>query len=397
MKRMKIILLVFGLFSSDLVAKTKEEPTTFLMRPELLIENKEKIKNQDPDLTEALADVINLANATLKKGPYSVTYKRNIPPSGDKHDYLSVGPYWWPDTTKADGLPYIRRDGVVNPDRYVIGDADNLKSLISDVQLLAVTYFYTNEEKYAEHAAMLLRTWFIDNETRMNPNLNYGQAIPGITEGRGIGLIDTRGMVPMLDAIQLLKTSTSWTVEDDNKLKGWFKQFIHWMKNSPIGKVEEDEHNNHGTYYDYQIIGYALYVGDRDLAKKTIEQSTVNRIKSQFDVDGRQPHELARTLSWGYSLMNLSGFFGIARLAENVGIDLWNYQTDDKKNIKKAYEWLESYAYSDKEWRFKQIHEMDRSSFDPLYIIGSKVYGKSPVALKRKYNLSNLFNLTGSL
>ena len=50
---------------------------------------------------------------SLSDGPWSVMDKQHVPPSGDKHDYMSLGPYWWPDPDKPDGLPYIRRDGEV--------------------------------------------------------------------------------------------------------------------------------------------------------------------------------------------------------------------------------------------------------------------------------------------
>ena len=36
--------------------------------------------------------------------------KKLVAPSGDKHDYISVGTYWWPNPDTSDGLPYIRRD-----------------------------------------------------------------------------------------------------------------------------------------------------------------------------------------------------------------------------------------------------------------------------------------------
>ncbi len=118
---------------------------------------------------------------------------------------MSIGPYWWPDPAKPDGLPYIRRDGEVNPERQAIKDVDYLKNLNADVSVLGLAYYLTGEEKYARHAADLLRVWFLNKETRMNPNLNYGQAIPGKTEGRGIGIIDTKGLVNLIDGVQLLK------------------------------------------------------------------------------------------------------------------------------------------------------------------------------------------------
>ena len=55
---------------------------------------------------------------------------------------------------------------------------------------LAAAYKITGERKYADHAAAHLRAWFIDEATRMNPNLQYAQAIQGRFTGRGTGIIE---------------------------------------------------------------------------------------------------------------------------------------------------------------------------------------------------------------
>lgn len=42
--------------------------------------------------------------------------KTLVAASGNKHDYYSFPPYWWPNPDTQDGLPYIRKDGQTNPD-----------------------------------------------------------------------------------------------------------------------------------------------------------------------------------------------------------------------------------------------------------------------------------------
>lgn len=357
--------LTIAIICSVLGCSQTAMPPTFLVEPATLVANKQKIKSGDQLLTEALAGLKAEADKALSEGPYSATYKTKLPPSGDKHDYMSVGPYWWPDTTKPDGLPYIRRDGETNPERFSIKDAEYFKDLCRNVRLLAVMHYFTGEDQYATKAVELLRVWFLDEATRMNPNLNYGQAIPGITEGRGIGLIDTRASAYLIDGIQLLQACERLSAAEYDGLQDWFRQFLDWMTTSPVGLDEADEHNNHGTYYDVQTVAMALFTGQKERASQMLEQQTKSRIESQVAEDGSQPHELARTLSWGYSLMNLSGFFELAQLAENVDMDLWNYTSPGGKSIKKAYLWLLPYA-SGKPWEYKQIKPADKSGFVTL-------------------------------
>ncbi|CCH51534.1 hypothetical protein BN8_00463 [Fibrisoma limi BUZ 3] len=378
-------------------AQSGQAPATFLLDGTVLKANKEKIQRGDQALVAARQSLLATADQILTKPTHSVVEKSKTPPSGDKHDYMSVGPYWWPDPTKPNGLPYIRKDGQINPERMAIQDNAYLNELCSQVQTLAVAYYFSDDEKYARRAADLLRNWFLDPKTRMNPNLNYGQAIPGITEGRGIGLIDTRGLAEVADAVQLLKASKAWPQRDQVALQGWYRQFLDWMLTSPIGKDEEDEHNNHGTYYDFQTIAFALFLGDKDQARQMIEKKTYARIQSQLKADGSQPHELARTLSWNYSVMNLKGFFGLAALAENVGIDLWNYETPDGKSIKKAYLWLLPYAENQKPWEHKQIKELHLDEFRPVMAVAETKYGRLADTESKPSVNDPFFALTRSL
>ena len=393
MVRIILCILFFqAFFSTPVMTQTKP----FLVDYSILKSNISKIKNGNFELTEALSLLTSSADQALSNGPYSVTFKNKVPPSGDKRDFMSVGPYWWPDPAKPDGLPYIRRDGDVNPERFEINDAEYFKSLCNDIRILTLAYFYTDNRKYADKAIELLRIWFVDEQTKMNPNLNYGQAIPGITEGRGIGLIDTRGIADLIDGIQILKIKNRLKKDFQNTLYSWFEDYYKWLTTSPLGLDEADEHNNHGTYYDVQAVSLALFAGQKERAVKMLEEQTKGRIESQLKDDGSQPHELARTLSWGYSQMNLQGFFELARLAENVNMDLWNYVSPSGKSIKKAYLWMLPYAEG-KTWESKQIKPMDISGFVTLSGIAVGKYPDIDVSVfleKYPEKLDALFVLT---
>jgi hypothetical protein len=337
----------------------QKAPSTLLLHGEVLLKNKQAINKQDPEKLMALQEIKATADLILKEGKlYSVMNKKKVPPSGDKHDYMSQAPYWWADTTKHDGLPYIRRDGERNPEYYDLSDSEEMDYIINDTEILALAFYFTKDERYAAHAARLLKTWFLEPETLQNPNLNFGQGIPGINTGRGIGIIETRSFPRLIDATILLQESKNWSKEDHQSLKKWFAAYLSWLTESPLGKDEADEHNNHGTYYDVQIMAYALFTDQPELAKKQIEVAK-SRIQSQMKPDGSQPFELERTVSWGYTNMNLAGFFKIAKLAENVKNNLWNYETTDGKGLQKSLQWLIPYLKNEKVWEYKQIKEKE--------------------------------------
>ena len=368
----KFLLLFLGSIS---VLAQEYPTTTFVLDGTILAQNRHFITDKsDAKKVAAFQNLKQKADKVLSDGKiYTVMHKKQVPPSGNKHDYMSMGPYWWPDPSKPNGLPYIRKDGERNPEYYEISDSEEMDELENDVETLALAYYYGKDEKYANFAVKLIKTWFLDSATRQNPNLNFGQGIPGINSGRGIGIIETRELYRIIDAAILLQGSENWTKKDHDALKTWFGDFLTWLIESPIGKDEADEHNNHGTYYDVQVINYALFTNQIALAKNQID-ITKTRIKSQFQADGSQPFELERTTSWNYVNMNLAGFMLIARLAENVSVQLWNYETIDHKNIRKGIDWLIPYLKKNKTWDHKQIKKISYTETAKILKIASQKY-----------------------
>ena len=312
-------------------------------------------RQEDNPCGQALKALLVDADEALKQEPLTVVNKSILPSSGDKHDYMSLGPYWWPDPDKPDGLPYIRRDGERNPEADTT-DRPLLGTLISTVKTLGFAYGFTQREDYAKHAALLLRTWFLDAETMMNPNLNFGQARPGICEGRGFGLIETAGFArEMLPAVSFLANSENWSDEDMQGLQAWFHAFLEWMLTHEHGLEEARTGNNHSSSYDVQIVTYAFFVGQSDLARTILEGVGERRIANQIEPDGQQPRELARTKAWGYASMNLQFLLELAEIGRQWGIDLINFETADGRSMRQAFDWLYPYWTGAQEWTLPQI------------------------------------------
>jgi len=361
--------------TSDIKNLGQGFPKVFCLDPINLTITKARLNSGDLSLQPALKSLRLEADDALKQGPFSVMYKKAIPPSGDKHDYMSRGSYWWPDPKKPDGLPYIRRDGRRNPetisDKF---DRQALGQLTSAIQALAPAWYFTNHEPYAVHAAKLLRTWFLDPATKMNPNLQFGQAIPGITQGRDIGIIDTARLVSIIDAIGMLEPSPAWTAKDNSEMRLWCAEYLKWLRTSKHGLGEEKKLNNHGTWYDAQVASLALYTGQNDLARKIIEQVKTRRINKQIESDGKQPYELARTKSLGYSSGNLRGLFNLATMADKLGIDLWHYESPDGRSIKKALDFLTKHVDTGQKWPYEQITRQRPASLFSLLRRASIAY-----------------------
>src|SRR2546429_2334463 len=255
-----------------------QSPQVFLLDAMRLQAARRAVDQGDKDTAAAWAKLQRDAQRALGEGPFSIVNKAVTPPSGDKHDYTSQAPYFWPDPKSPNGLPYIRRDGERNPEINRITDHHSLDQLEASVETLALAFYFKGDEAYAARAMQLLRAFFLDPATRMHPNLEYAQFVPGINTGRGIGLIETRGLTHVVDAIGLLAGSKALTEADHRGLQDWFGKFLQWMQESKNGREEAATKNNHGTYYDVQGGFFALFLGQRALAVRVLQEARQKRI-----------------------------------------------------------------------------------------------------------------------
>lgn len=305
---------------------------------------KVKARQQAEAYAPAIARLMKEADKALKQQPVSVMDKEIVAASGDKHDYLSMGPYWWPDPSKPDGLPYIRKAGVRNPN--ATSDRSNLGKTIKNIQTLGIAYYFSGREPYAAKAAELVRVWFINPETRMNPNMNYAQMIPGHNggKGRGFGMIDVYPFIEMLDAVELMNSSAAFTEADRKGLKTWFGEFMEWIRTSPTANEERTAKNNHGLAFDVQTTVYALFTGDSQLARKLVNEFAGKRLYPQIEPDGKQPLELARTTGFGYTNFNLVHMMDMCAICKTLGVDLYPSTSPDGRSIAKALAYMASFV-----------------------------------------------------
>ena len=229
-----------------------------------------------------------------------------------------------------------------------------------NVQTLALAYYFTGDEKYADGAARQLRTWFLDPATKMNPHLRFSQLVRGNPAERGSGIIDTRWFIEAVQAAGLIDGSKSWTASDNSALRSWLRAYLDWLITSPNGAHERAAKNNHGSWYAAQTASYALFVGDTALTRRIVEDAKP-RIGWQITPDGSQPEEMARTRSLHYSGFNIEALARVAEIARQLGVDLWSYQAPEGGSLRRAIDHVARYLGSSEKWPGQQIDpvEMD--------------------------------------
>ena len=311
-----------------------------------------------------------------------VSGKKHVAPSGNPHDYTSLAVYSWPNPAKPDGLPWINKDGEVNPAVYEYDNA-KLESLCRAVPQLILYARVADSPAHARRAGVLLRAWFLDEATRMNPNLRYAQFIPGVCDGRAIGIIDTTSLIFLFDAVTHLAFNEAWRPEHLAALKAWTSQYLDWLCGSAFGKQEEAAANNHGTWFDAQVVCFAAFCGRPEIVRDQIARCTKRRIATQLEADGAQPHELRRTLSLTYCTYNLLAYACVARVGSEQGIDLWNWRSGEGRSLRAALTWMIPYYTRERAWAHKQIKPFDFTNvFLPLTLIRSNPGSDLPERLE---------------
>ena len=231
---------------------TARRPNTVVLDGGQLVRNKLALLAGDRTMRTSLNALLAQADVALTKGPWSVMDKTQVPPSGDRHDYMSLAPYWWPTQPQTpenpQGCPYVERDGERNPATDAIPDKPSRLTAFNSIYQLSLAWYYTRNPDYARRAALDLRTWFIEAGTRMNPNLNFAQGIPCLTDGRGIGIIEfSYTFTQVLDAAAILNTGApGWSGSDDAGLKSWSGEFLNWLQTSKNGTDEAAQQNKIG-------------------------------------------------------------------------------------------------------------------------------------------------------
>lgn len=295
--------------------------------------------------------VVKEAKRFLHERPVTITEFHSSRSAGGPHDYFSEGDYWWPNPKNPTG-PYIRRDGMSNPDNFT---ADRHALIRFGVQCpaLCAAWLLTKERKYADHAAAHLRAWFVDPKTSMNPNLQYAQAIHGITTGRGIGIIDTLQLVGVARGATYIDSSGALSPSDKRAIHNWFADYLNWMTTSPHGIKERDAKNNHGSSWVLQAAAFSTYTDNTGLQEYCRNRFKTVLIPHQMAQNGSFPLELARTKPFSYSLFNLEVLSGICQVLSIEHDDLWTFQLPDGRSIGKAVAFMYPYMLDKKKWPYK--------------------------------------------
>jgi hypothetical protein len=357
-------------------------PRTLMWDGEALLRARAAVASGGASVAAAAALLRTDAAAAFLVKPLSVTSKNSAPAGGDLHDYVSYASYGWPCTAacnsslfkncsrwkrfsghcnRSTGLPWVVRDGYNDPESAQ--DRPRLSLMLQSVEALSASAFFFNSTEHAQHAALLLRTWFLNAATFMRPNARFAQSKnPAEKSESGGGIIDfSDGAYPggggnyiasislahMLDSVALLAWAApnAWTAADMAGLKRWVSTWLSTYAAVSPGDSDKYAHNNHADFYDTLIATCRYFVGNTS-AVRSICNHAPKRV-DQVARDGSLPAEDRRTKSESYHAFALTALLDLAwicRTAAPDAPDLFRYATSDGRSLLSAVNWLAPYA-----------------------------------------------------
>jgi len=296
--------------------------------------------------------ILRDAATALSLEPITITAYRAKASDGGSNDYYSNGDYWWPNPDTATGLPYIRRDGRANPGNFNYHRAC-INQLHGAVAALGAAYKITGEDRHVAKAVMLLQVFFLDPRTRMNPTLNYAQAIPGVSPGRSTGIIDTLHLVEIPPAIEAMSHSAAFPPDVLAGMKAWFSNYLAWMMTSRNGMEEANAGNNHAVAFWLQAAVFSKFINDQARLTECRRRFKEVFIAKQMAGDASFPRELERTKPYGYSIFQLDNMAALCQTLTTANDDLWKFDLPDGRCMRKAMAYLYPFLADKTKWPLK--------------------------------------------
>jgi hypothetical protein len=295
----------------------------------------------------------NILDSELPSITQNTSY---IKQKSGSNNYASLAPYYHPNLNTETGFPYVRRDGVRNPIAAETTDNKYLSKLYQIVIPCSLLYYLTHSEDYSLKAIAAINKFFIDENTKMNPDLTYSGMVigDGVDDLRIRGaIIDTNNLSILPDFTYLLKTSVHWTPEIENGMALWFDSLADWFKTNPRGILQSGYSHNIKTSYMKQLCSYLYACGKEIEARTYLENNLRDLLSVQIDSTGNQILEMDRTINSNYSNFNLAMLVNLCIMSTSLGVDVWNYEdSEGGGSIKKAMKYLCYYYNHPEEWTF---------------------------------------------
>ncbi|MFY9728405.1 MAG: alginate lyase family protein [Bryobacteraceae bacterium] len=342
------------------------------------------IIRQEPWTVDAVRRLRAEADKRLREGPWTVTADRPTGVNIDAHDYYGEAPFWWPDPVNP-AAPWIQREGHINPDRFVANKI-SLEATCDSIFTLGAASYFLDDPRYGQRAARLINTWFLNPKTRMNPNLDYSQAIRGLNEARGGALVG-RVFIRAVQGMELLAQSGQWDARDAAATHRWFEEYLRWLTRSRAGSDEKSSGNYRASWWAAQVAAIATFADDKASEQMAFSHYRDSIVARQIGSNGSAVRDEERNRALTVSAFNTEAMATTCRIAQTQGVDLWSAQGKGGATMATVIAYLIPHLADRKIWDKEQITDFKS---DGIYFLAFAGMGmKNPDYLTLYHQLEH--------
>ena len=310
------------------------------------------------DRTRVLAGAAD----AIKLPPATVTSVAAPVKGLDRHTYYSEDTEWWPQDGSPDA-PYEHRQGYSNPHAFN-AHRDAFVRLNGVVAACVAAWRLTAETRYAEHAMLHLRAWFLDADTRMEPNLEHAACIPPSSVGTPRGVEDTVAMAELVRATSFLCAYNGVATEEEAAgLRAWFGSFATWLNESKKGFIARESKDRLAIGWTLQATECARFARMGALQLECSHRFR-DKLLRQMTFDGDFPAELHHADAYASSIFTLDCLSLTCEALSTPMDRLWDYNLPDGRGMRSAVAFL--YPALDRRAAWKYPADAEHFSDWPL-------------------------------
>ena len=326
------------------------------------------LKSSGPVVDIAAMDqnrIMVMAAATLLLEPVTITRYHAALSPGSPNDFFSTGEFWWPNTNSPDGLPYYRRSGRPNPD--VFAEHRKCLSVFRDnLTALAAAYKVTGNDRYATVGAEWLKVFFINPATRMNPNVQYAQSVPGIATGRTGGIQDVLPLVEVPVAVKTLEKSPSFSPEISAGFRKWAADYLDWLMTSAKSDDLADTGDNFTLIYWLNVAVFADYLGDQERLDICRNRFKYFLLSNQIGPDGNFTYAPRNRVF--DAMLSQSDYLGtLCQVLSTSNDDLWHFTSPEGRNVRQMVDHLYGQLENKTKWSKRHGEGVPRRESNLLF------------------------------
>lgn len=272
--------------------------------------------------------------------PLSVTDKPATLPGVPERQYVNAVPHWQSLAGSESAIQRGVLSGFLFPAAGDVSqnyDRARLQLMVDCVCTLALDSHLNGDQESRQHAARLVRAWFLEPATAMIPDGAFAR-LSGTESTRNVldAALDFRDFFPLMDALSLLLKAGCFTLAERQQLDAWFDAFLAWLASESAVFLQANSGRAASTWYHLLMLAMASFRGRLNVACQVFD-NLPGLLDRQFRPDG-SPRSAPSGVPLSHEhLFNLQAWANLVVITTALGRDLMAFRDSNGVALSMAF------------------------------------------------------------